>query len=671
MLQQQIEGKYALLGQLEDQGSAEVYKVRHLFLEEVRLITVVHPPSLAMTAEVTERFLRDARAAIKLRHPNIAQLHDFAIDEEGTAYIVTEFIEGLTLEEALAQEGPPPLELTLNLARQALRALAYLHKSGMVHRDISPDKLMLTRDEDGRALVKWVDLGTAQVLAVSDGLPAGTGVFPARPKYASPEQFSAAGGGTVGARGDLYSFGVVLYELLTGRLPITGRDPFSLMVGHLSTPPVPFAESDPEAQVPDEVREILLSTLAKKPEERIASAEELARRLASVQDPLADDRGEYLQKVLQRARQKTAVVVPPPPPVEAVAPRQVAEPAPPPPPVSPAPPTPTPPPAPVATPPAPRAPEPPRVEELRPILLEPLPQEPRELRESATVQPAAPQWDRLDMAAFRTQALRADPAIPSEATRRTTLMEPLPEPPPAPATVAPPGPTASRPILLGVGVGMLAALLIGAGWWLGGSHRPDAPDAAAPATSAAPAPPPPLPTVEVKPETASKREKGRRKVDDPANPSANPANSPSARHEARVAAAELSGTATERNEEVPKAATPPGTPPDRGRMITGGAGVENAEVLSLGKLIYPERALGTGRKPNVKVAVLVDENGNVTEARIKEGDPSGLGFNEAARDAARRTHFLPATQNGVPGKSWNDLAFEFVEPAEPSSPRPP
>jgi serine/threonine-protein kinase len=664
MLQQQIEGKYALLGQLEDQGSAEVYKVRHLFLEEVRLITVVHPPSLAMTAEVTERFLRDARAAIKLRHPNIAQLHDFAIDEEGTAYIVTEFIEGLTLEEALAQDGPPPLELTLNLARQALRALAYLHKSGMVHRDISPDKLMLTRDEDGRALVKWVDLGTAQVLAVSDGLPAGAGVFPARPKYASPEQFSAAGGGTVDARGDLYSFGVVLYELLTGRLPIVGRDPFSLMVGHLSTPPVPFAESDPEGKVPAEVREILLAVLAKKPEERIGSAEELARRLASVQDPLADDRGEYLQKVLQRAHQKTAVVVLPPPPVQAVAPKKVEEP-PPLPPVSPSPLAPMPPPPPVATSPAPRAPEPPPAEELGPILLEPLPSKP------ADVQPTAPQWDRLDMAAFRTQALRADPVIPSEATRRTTLMEPLPEPPPAPAAVAPPGPPASRPILLGVGVGMLAALLIGAGWWLGGSHRSDAPDAAAPATSAAPAPPPPLPTVEVKPEATAKREKGRRKADDPANTPANPANTPSARHEARVAAAELSGTTTGRSEEAPKASPPPGTPPERGRMITGGAGVENAEVLSLGKLIYPERARGTGKKPNVKVAVLVDENGNVVQARIKEGDPSGLGFNEAARDAAQRTHFLPATQNGVPGKSWNDLAFEFVEPAEPSSPGPP
>src|ERR1700712_5105772 len=144
MLQQQIEGKYELLGQLEDEGGAEVYKVRHLFLEEVRLIKVVHPPSLAMTEEVTERFLREARTAIKLRHPNIAQLHDFTIDEEGTAFIVTELIEGLTLEEALAQEGPPPMELTLTMARQALRALGYLHRAVLVHRDISPDKLMLT-----------------------------------------------------------------------------------------------------------------------------------------------------------------------------------------------------------------------------------------------------------------------------------------------------------------------------------------------------------------------------------------------------------------------------------------------------------------------------------------------------------------------------------------------
>ena len=106
-------------------------------------------------------------------------------------------------------------------------------------------------------------------------------------------------------------------------------------------------------------------------------------------------------------------------------------------------------------------------------------------------------------------------------------------------------------------------------------------------------------------------------------------------------------------------------------MITGGPGVQNVEVLSLGKVVYPERARGTGRKPTVKVAVLVDENGNVAQARVKEGAPGGLGFNEAALDAARRSRFLPATQDGVPGKSWTDLNFEFSDPGvSPHHPSP-
>ncbi len=513
---------------------------------------------------------------------------------------------------------------------------------------------MLTRDEDGRALVKWVDLGTAQVLAMSDGLPAGAGIFPARPKYASPEQFSAAGEGTVDARGDLYSFGVVLYELLTGRCPIAGKDPFSLMVGHLSTPPVPFAESDPEGRVPGEVREIVLSTLAKKPEERIASADELARRLASLQDPLADDRGEYLDRVLQRAHQKTAVVIlpPPPPPAPVAEPETVEEP-----------PLPTP----VAAlalvelPPMEPPPAPP-----------PLSEPPRVAEPARDPRSAGPQWDQLDMAAFATQALRVDPVIPSEATRRT-LLEPLPAPTTpaaaaAPIVASPAGPSTSRPILIGVGAGVLAALLIGAGWWLGGSHRPapapapDAatPDASTPETTAAPSPAPP-PTVEVKPESSPRREKARRPEEAPAGA---PVSRPAERRAERKAAAEEPALAAKGLD----AEVPPPSPPGRGRLITGGPGVESAEVTALGAVVYPERARGTGRKVTIKVAVLVDENGNVAEVRIKEGDPSGLGFNEAARDAARRTRFLPATQDGVPGKSWTDLNFEFVEGSGGSPP---
>jgi eukaryotic-like serine/threonine-protein kinase len=631
MLQQQIDGKYELLGQLEDEGGAEVYKVRHLFLEEVRLIKVVHPPSLAMTAEVTEAFLREARAVIKLRHPNISQLHDFTIDAEGDAYIVTELIEGLSLEEALAQEGPPPVPLTLTIAQQALRALGYLHRAGMVHRDVSPDKLMLTRDVDGRALVKWVGLGTAQILAAGDSSPAGAGMFPARPRYASPEQFGAGGEGAVDARSDVYSFGVVLYELLTGHSPITGHDPFSLMAGHLSSPPRSFAETDPEGRVPAEVREVVLRALAKKPEERIASADDLVRRLAMLQDPLADDRGgEYLDRILQSARQRTAVITPAPRPVAApkVVPKQAST-------------SPIPIPIPAPVPPRPVEPEP-------------------------SVLSAHETGRGLDV--------REEPRLASGDAGKARLdWDPiLPDAAPPPPAVAEPERPRSKMALLVLGAVLLAGALVGGGWWLGGSHKSAEP----PSPAVTPAPtPPPTETIEVKSETAAKREESPRSAAPPPATTKRPkpvlveTAPPRPRPLPKVTVTESPAPAATPVATPPPAETTPKetvakppAPPGRGSLITGGPGVEAVEVTSLGQPIYPVRARGTGRKPSIKVAVLVDENGNVAQVRIKEGDPSGLGFNEAALEAARRTRFLPATKDGVPGRSWTEVMFEFVDP---------
>src|SRR5262249_50584979 len=195
-----------------------VYKVRHRLLDEVRVVKVVRPQNEGKSA--TERFLHEAKIAIRLRHPNAAVLHDFAVDEEGTAFIVMEFIDGWSLLELLQGYGPPPLSLSLETARQGLRALAYLHRQQIVHRDISPDNLMLTRDGEGQPLVKLIDLGIAKAVGVSGGLTT-TGVFLGKPRYASPEQFEGRG---IGPQSDLYSFAVVLYELLTGRCPVHGQD---------------------------------------------------------------------------------------------------------------------------------------------------------------------------------------------------------------------------------------------------------------------------------------------------------------------------------------------------------------------------------------------------------------------------------------------------------------
>jgi serine/threonine-protein kinase len=297
---QSIEGKYEVLAKLSEGGMGAVYKVRHTLLDEVRVIKVILP-HLGHTAELSDRFLREARAASRLRHPNIAQILDFLVDKQGHELLVMEFIDGLTLKEILRRTGPPSLGLAVEISRQALAALGYLHRRGFVHRDISPDNLMLARDPDGRPLVKLIDLGIAKaIVADLDASLTQTGIFLGKPRYASPEQLEE--NGHVDTRSDLYSFGIVLYELLTGRVPIAGRTPHELMAAHLLRPPLPFAESDPDGRVPPGLREVVLRMLEKKPQDRLATAEELSERLAPFAAPWPD--GE-LARILNRKSDET------------------------------------------------------------------------------------------------------------------------------------------------------------------------------------------------------------------------------------------------------------------------------------------------------------------------------------------------------------------------------
>lgn len=276
-LQGHIDGKYEILAKIREGGMGAVYKVRHLLLDEIRVAKVIHP-DLDDDPEARARFLREARAASRLRHPNIAQLFDFMVDPAGDQFLVLEYIDGLTLRDLLRRHGPPSLALALEIARQSLAALGYLHRRGFVHRDIAPDNLMLTRGPDGGPLVKLIDLGIAKGPRASDHGLTQSGIFLGKPRYAAPE---ALEGHEVDARSDLYSFGVVLYELLTGERPFEGKTPHELVIAHLRQPPRPFAETDPEGRVPPALREAVLAALAKSPAARVASADELAHRLAA------------------------------------------------------------------------------------------------------------------------------------------------------------------------------------------------------------------------------------------------------------------------------------------------------------------------------------------------------------------------------------------------------
>ena len=282
-----IEGKYEILGKLREGGMGAIYKVRHRLLDEIRVIKVMRPQILS-NEEMKRRFVEEARTATKLKHPNICTIYDFALDEDGTAYLVMEFIDGVTLADLFRTPEPPNLAVTLEIAHQALLALGYLHRRNVVHRDVAPDNLMLTSDEEGKPLIKLIDLGIAKALDSKSGDMTSTGVFLGKLKYASPEQYGAlAAGEKIDGRSDVYCLGVVIYELLTGMRPFAGDTPAELLRSHLFQPPIAFAQSDPQGKVPSELRTAILKALEKKREDRFRSAEDFDREIQRLRSQLA------------------------------------------------------------------------------------------------------------------------------------------------------------------------------------------------------------------------------------------------------------------------------------------------------------------------------------------------------------------------------------------------
>lgn len=285
-----LEGKYEIIEKLHVGGMGAIYKVRHRLLGDVRVIKVMRP-QLSGDESLRRRFHREAKEAIRLSHPNLAQLYDFTSSEDGTSYIVMEFIQGWTLADLIDRGELPALGLALEIAEQGLRAIGHLHNKSVLHRDISPDNLMLARDVDGRPIVKLIDLGLIKPAVEGSGQLTASGVFLGKFHYASPEHFSQSGP-TVGPQSDLYAFGLVLYELLTGRYPIVGSSPSSLIAGHLFRSPLPFTDTDPGRRVPEDLRRVIEQALAKSLDARFASAEDFIAALEPIRRRYAVDTPE-------------------------------------------------------------------------------------------------------------------------------------------------------------------------------------------------------------------------------------------------------------------------------------------------------------------------------------------------------------------------------------------
>ncbi|REK03310.1 MAG: serine/threonine protein kinase [Acidobacteria bacterium] len=292
-----LEGKYEILEKLGEGGMGAIYRVRHKLLGELRVVKLIRP-QVELTDTARERFLREAKAASRLRHARVAQLYDFSIEEDGSSYIIMEHIAGKDLSRVLEDHGPPSLELGVEILCQGLEAIQLLHSQGFVHRDIAPDNLMLSRDLQGGPDVKLIDLGIIKATAKGDSLGGNTaiGSFVGKARYTAPEQFKEGGSQNLSPVSDLYGFGVLAFELLTGTCPIAGKSFADVLSNQLFKPPMEFDEADPAARVPGGLRQVIVRLLAKAPEERPETAGEVLAVFARLRPP-AQERDALAREV--------------------------------------------------------------------------------------------------------------------------------------------------------------------------------------------------------------------------------------------------------------------------------------------------------------------------------------------------------------------------------------
>jgi eukaryotic-like serine/threonine-protein kinase len=282
-----LDGKYEILDKLAEGGMGEVYRARHRHLDEIRIIKVTKPDA-AGEAGSARRFQEEARLATLVRHPNVAALYDFSLQPDGSYYMVWEYIDGVTLQAWLREHGPLDPARAIDVTRQVLAGLSEIHAQGIVHRDLSPDNIMV-RPVDGRLRAKIIDLGIAKRVA-SESLPmTSTGLFLGKLKYCSPEQAGALPAGqTLDARTDIYSLGVVLYEMLSGRAPFESSTPEGYLGKHLHTPPPPLDVSALPAALGPTLATIVRRTLEKARDRRYRTAGDLDSALAALEPSSTD-----------------------------------------------------------------------------------------------------------------------------------------------------------------------------------------------------------------------------------------------------------------------------------------------------------------------------------------------------------------------------------------------
>jgi len=290
-----IDDRYRIVQKLGEGGMGSVYKVEHVRMGKICALKLLRRDLVEgpKGRGLRERFRQEARIVSKLVHVNTIQVFDFGETDEGELYLAMEYVRGRSLHDVQREAGGrlPEARVT-RIASQILRSLAEAHEVGIIHRDIKPQNIMILDLRDRTDFVKVLDFGIAKVVAGGPDDPSttGAGEIVGTPNYISPEQ---ARGSALDQRSDLYSLGAVMFDLLTGRAPFVAETPLGVVTAHLTQPVPAVTKVLPEAHVSPEMEAVLQKAMAKRPEDRFTSADEMRLALKGLTDAEAITTGTH------------------------------------------------------------------------------------------------------------------------------------------------------------------------------------------------------------------------------------------------------------------------------------------------------------------------------------------------------------------------------------------